>query len=387
MKKFLALVLSCLLVLAVGIPAFAEEVPIDVEVDGSLLELDAAPFMENDICLVPIRAFSVALGIADENITFSDGLVSISGTPNGQELSISLMVGEDTASVNGEEISLTIGIEQSCASRIVSDRTFVPMRFINHVFGCTATFYEAMPEEGKHSLLSVKSPAYTAFTIGMSQAAMDAGVDKLMEVAAAVTGVNAVTCVVLQDDAWLEKLNLMLAAGEPLIVLDEGTLTDEVIEEKVTSGAFAKLDDAIAKYSPSAMEWIEGDEEVKNMVTASDGSIVAFPVERNQNVERLFISSVLDTEKAVNFVHGYREVVKGLTESADGEENSEEAENTEIAENDSEDTETADNTEEITEETTEETENTETDADDADNAEDTQETENTESTQESELEE
>ena len=321
MKRAMALLLSCALLLpCFGAAAFAEEETaaqdvmvqdvLEVEVDGSLLTFDdAKPFIENDRTLVPIRALCTALGIADENISYQDGAVSIQGMADGQECSIELLIGSAAAKVNGEEKTLDV------AAQIIHDRTFVPLRFVSETFRCDVQFYGASPAYGNRRLISIKTPAYTKFVIYMPQTALDEGVDKLFQVAAVMTGVHQTEAVVGENDTPLERMDLMLAAGEPCIILDNGFVTDEKLAALTEQGLLAKLDELIEKYAPKTFEKIQADEELKKLVCAEDGSMIAFPVERGGKTERLMVSSAAKADKAVGLIHGYNELLKSLVEA------------------------------------------------------------------------
>lgn len=124
--KRLARVTAALL-LAVGLvasPAAAAEPPIHVLLQGSQVQFDAEPFVENNRTLVPIRALSERLGFtvgwveAEQKITLTKGADVVI-----------LWIGKTEASVNGKPFTLDV------APKIQRDRTFVPLRFISEHLG------------------------------------------------------------------------------------------------------------------------------------------------------------------------------------------------------------------------------------------------------------
>lgn len=124
--KGLARVTAALL-LAVGLvasPAAAAEPPIQVLLQGSQIQFDAEPFVENNRTLVPIRALSERLGFtvgwveAEQKITLTKGTDVVV-----------LWIGKTEATVNGKSFTL------DAAPKIQSDRTFVPLRFISEHLG------------------------------------------------------------------------------------------------------------------------------------------------------------------------------------------------------------------------------------------------------------
>lgn len=313
MKKVFALLLSCALLLpCFGTLAFAEEAEtgiLEIMVDGEMLSFaEAKPFIENDRTLVPLSALCTALGITEENIAFTDGKVSLTGVVNGTDCTVSLSIGSPIAKVNGEEKELDV------AAKIVEDATFVPLRFVSELFGCRVQFYGATPVYGNRSLVEITTPAYARFGIYMPQELADEGVNKLFEVAAAITGINAVDTFVAVNDVPVEKMTLMLAAGEQCLFVDNGYLSDEQMKTLAEMGLFAKLDTWMEQYAPETYANILADETLKASMSDDSGNIVAFPVERNGKTERVLVSFAADTEKAVALIHAYNEVVKSLAE-------------------------------------------------------------------------
>ena len=91
---------------------------------------DTTPFIENGTTFVPIRKLMNALGVADENISYEDGVVTILG----EDIEIKLIIGSTTAYVDGEEATLL------APPVIKDDRTYVPLRFISENLGYIVEF-------------------------------------------------------------------------------------------------------------------------------------------------------------------------------------------------------------------------------------------------------
>jgi hypothetical protein len=103
-----------------------------VFVNGEVLQSDVMPVIINDRTMIPVRAFFNAMGISDESISFSDGVVNIFDGSN----SLQFTVGGSTAYINGAEISLDV------PAQIVNDRTLVPARFFAEGLGLTVEWHE-----------------------------------------------------------------------------------------------------------------------------------------------------------------------------------------------------------------------------------------------------
>lgn len=91
---------------------------------GNTLELEAAPFIENNFTLVPLRFISEAFGAT---VQWNEALKVITIIYNGK--SIILQVGSTIAVVEGSTAKFDV------APKIVNGRTFVPIRFISETFG------------------------------------------------------------------------------------------------------------------------------------------------------------------------------------------------------------------------------------------------------------
>lgn len=121
MKK----ILSCILVLtALASTGVYAQDNISVFVNGGQLTFDAAPFIENDRTLVPMRAVFEALGATvvwdEETQTVFAAQIS----ENGNNV-VSIQIGSNKAFVNSEEQTVDV------PAKIVDDRTFVPLRFVS----------------------------------------------------------------------------------------------------------------------------------------------------------------------------------------------------------------------------------------------------------------
>jgi hypothetical protein len=123
-RRMLAGLLSLLMVLVMASSGFAAENSIRVLVDGTELQFDAEPFMENSRTLVPVRALAEKLGFvvgwdeADQRVTLTKG-----------ETVIQLWIGSTKVVVNGKESQIDV------APTKVNDRTFVPVRFVSEQLG------------------------------------------------------------------------------------------------------------------------------------------------------------------------------------------------------------------------------------------------------------
>ena len=131
MKKISAL-LVCLCILMTSVAALAEN-EVTVNFNGEKMEFDAAPFIENDRTLVPMRALFEAVG-AKVTWDASTQTVLVLNEKEAVAKFIALQIGQDTAFVGDEKKALDV------PARIVKGRTFVPLRFVMEELGCEVTW-------------------------------------------------------------------------------------------------------------------------------------------------------------------------------------------------------------------------------------------------------
>ena len=122
-KKFEKLILVfCLFFSLVTLNAFANN-EINLWIDGNYVESDVAPFIEDSRTLVPLRVISENLGLEVEwNAKDKEVIIS-----QGEDYFV-FLIGENFYS-KGD-----LKMEMDVAPKIVSDRTFVPIRVIAELF-------------------------------------------------------------------------------------------------------------------------------------------------------------------------------------------------------------------------------------------------------------
>lgn len=97
---------------------------ISVRLNGDKVYFDQLPVIENDRTLVPLRAIFEAL---DAEVLWDGETRTVSATKGEQ--SVSLTIDDVNATVNGTAVVLDV------PTKIINDRTMVPVRFIAQSFG------------------------------------------------------------------------------------------------------------------------------------------------------------------------------------------------------------------------------------------------------------
>lgn len=102
---------------------------IRVFLDGQAVAFPAAPFIENDRVLVPLRGILESLGYTVHWQEQTQTVLAVQ-----ENVSISLRINQNTATVNGKTVKL------DTPAKITNDRTFVPLRFLAEYSGAAVTW-------------------------------------------------------------------------------------------------------------------------------------------------------------------------------------------------------------------------------------------------------
>lgn len=157
MKKVLSLVLSLVMLCSVQ-NAFAEGGGISVTLDGEKIEFDQAPILENGRVLVPIRAISEALGCTVVYYEY-EGKASVDII--GGLMSVYTVIGSDVMAYYDEAGALS-EIKLDVPSKVVGDRTLVPVRALSEIFNADVDWDEdaqtvvITKKSAQHKINSVK---------------------------------------------------------------------------------------------------------------------------------------------------------------------------------------------------------------------------------------
>ena len=139
MKKIACIVL-CLITLSFHAVSAANS-NISIFVNGIKISFDQSPYIDgNSRTMVPIRFISEALAA---DVKWNDKQRKVTITKENTE--IILTIGQNTATVNGKNISL------DTTPVIKGDRTFVPLRFIGEAFSASVEW------DGKNRVVSVST--------------------------------------------------------------------------------------------------------------------------------------------------------------------------------------------------------------------------------------
>ncbi len=144
-----------------GAAAQAADSPIVVHVDGEALDFNIEPNLQAGTTLVQMRPIFEALGLA---LIWDPSTRSITATKEGYTLSMTL--GSDIATVNGQQVKL------ARPAAAVDGHTIVPLRFVGEATGAFVHW------NGVGREILVMSEAYMA-NLGMTRAEVEDLMDEL----------------------------------------------------------------------------------------------------------------------------------------------------------------------------------------------------------------
>lgn len=123
MKKRIIAVIASLSLAAVSSAAVMADDAIKVLVNNQEVQFqDAAPFIENDRTLVPMRAIFEALGA---DVMWDGNTKSIISYDPASDISVTMQIDSDTMFVGETAVTLDV------PAKIVNDRTVVPLRAVS----------------------------------------------------------------------------------------------------------------------------------------------------------------------------------------------------------------------------------------------------------------
>lgn len=206
--------------LTLGIQCFAaENTAPKVVINGSLVEFDVLPIIEEGRTLIPVRAVSEKL----EYDVFWDGANSRVEIKNGDE-KLELFIGKQGYLKNGEEKQMDV------PAKITDGRTLVPLRLIAEEFGCTVRWLpeEYMAEIVKHETVTVTNAKEFLEAIGSyKKVILKEGEYNLSQVGEIKSGGKVAT-----SDAYDGNEYIVFEATDLIIEGAEGETATIVIEPR-----------------------------------------------------------------------------------------------------------------------------------------------------------
>jgi len=123
------------------LPPAVSATPISVYLDGTPLTFDVPPQTIDGRILVPLRAIFEALGAG---VDWNEATRVITATKDGT--TVVLTIGSNTATVNGQSVTLDV------PPQVIDGRTLVPLRFVAESFGVTVDW------DGSTRTVTITSP-------------------------------------------------------------------------------------------------------------------------------------------------------------------------------------------------------------------------------------
>ncbi len=142
------LLLFCVFIFGLSMTSYAQA-PISVYLNGEVMKFDQNPIMDNGHTLVPLRSIFEALGA---DVKWDSALQQVTGKRDDTE--IKLIVGQATATVDGETVKL------DASAKLINGSTFVPLRFIAESLCAIVSYDEKKNEIDINSADGLKNSMY-----------------------------------------------------------------------------------------------------------------------------------------------------------------------------------------------------------------------------------
>ncbi|MGN1004595.1 MAG: N-acetylmuramoyl-L-alanine amidase [Oscillospiraceae bacterium] len=186
MKRLLGLVLACILLAAITIPASAAgpngEIAIGLDEDGTgsykpasvsivrlalngvVLDSDVPAFIRGGRTMVPVRLITERMGASVQWYAQTNQVaISLNGS------TVTLKIGSSQALVNGEEVTLYDGVPAMVANYNGIERTMVPLRFVSEQLGAQVGWeqetYTAVITSGETETVPEDNEVHTQKTV------------------------------------------------------------------------------------------------------------------------------------------------------------------------------------------------------------------------------
>jgi hypothetical protein len=132
MKKYVCILLSCLILFIASTANAATPQKVNVKIDGVIQTFTQPAVIISSSVMVPMRPIFEKLGA---KIKWNAGTQTVTATK--EDISIKLIINKQSAYVNGKEVKLTV------KPVILNGSTLVPLRFVSESLGGTVHWNNA----------------------------------------------------------------------------------------------------------------------------------------------------------------------------------------------------------------------------------------------------
>jgi hypothetical protein len=156
MMKKTALLIMIVFLLCPVIPSHALEAGLKIEVNGTALQMETNPYIQDGTTMVPFRPLFEKLGLT---ITWDEDENKVIGTRYG--LKIELQIGNSVAMVNDKPQQLDV------PARLIKGVTMVPVRFVSEAAGNQVIW------DGATQSVSINGPVFIKATPNIGNGALE----------------------------------------------------------------------------------------------------------------------------------------------------------------------------------------------------------------------
>lgn len=225
--------------LTIPFQAFAASPSVKIVVDGEVLKLDVAPYLEDNRVLVPVRGVFENLGL---NVSWKQSTKT--ATITGGNSTIVMKLGQKEVKVNGKATKIDTAV------KLKDQRLFIPVRFVTENSGGnvkwnqatkTVTLTNELDQETKEFLSKVAQVKMDSYSMNMK---MKQSMEFFGETMNADMSINM--------DMVLDPLGLYQEMKMTMEGTDEGDLTSKVYMTK----------DGYYEYNSITSQWVKYDDEM-----------------------------------------------------------------------------------------------------------------------------
>lgn len=280
---------------------------INVVVNDQRIPFETEPFVQDNRAMVPLRELARVLGASDDEIFYEEGNIDIR---YGNTL-IQLSVDSNVAHINGQAVELDVPVT------MVDHKVFIPDTFISKAFNCDVRWTPLYKGENDTISGGIVHITYNKNAVVKIVVPFDIDVRsmKMLDEASAMTGIN-IQLNKTEPENYRDKARIMVAAGEPSVIMGSDQLDQETVRKLCEIDAFVPLNDYIEKYTFVVKTMLDNNPDIRKVITQEDGNIYAFPViktgEANKKYDTFFITKAVKSPKdAVILLERYSQLLAG----------------------------------------------------------------------------
>ncbi len=235
---------------------------------------------EGGVTMVPAIAFLETFGIDGGDIFLDADTNSLTIAPKWSGVEVEMTPGEKEARVNGEVVSLL------AAPADTEGDVMVPLRFLAESLGLSVEYLTLADPLGYQTGGRVN--VYGNIEQPLKPVRVMAPNDLPQQVLTLLEQ-GGVELSLVDQDVFLPKSNLVLAAGEDYLLLDNGKYPEETMQQWIMEYDMFMPLDQLLEDSENFAEYLMQNMDVKESLVGEDGQIYRLPLEVDGKEYRIYV--------------------------------------------------------------------------------------------------